>query len=91
MRNWVAWVGMKYGTLTIEKFLGYEDARNTYFLVRCDCGKTKKVKTGEFLRGKAKSCGLLNCKRKVARLLDLPQPPKSDPEAVKKWPKNRRQ
>ena len=22
MRNWVAWVGMKYGTLTIEKFLG---------------------------------------------------------------------
>ena len=80
MRNWAAWVGMKYGTLTIEKFLGYEDARNTYFLVRCDCGKTKKVKTGEFLRGKAKSCGLLNCKRKVARLLDLPQPPKSDPE-----------
>lgn len=42
MRNWAAWVGMKYGTLTIEKFLGYEDARNTYFLVRCDCGKTKK-------------------------------------------------
>lgn len=79
MRNWVAWVGMKYGTLTIEKFLG-EDARNTSFLVRCDCGKTKKVKTSEFLRGKAKSCGLLKCKRKVARLLDLPQPPKSDPE-----------
>lgn len=36
MRNWAAWVGMKYGTLTIEKFLGYEDARNTYFLVRCE-------------------------------------------------------
>lgn len=46
----------------------------------CNLPKKKKVKTGEFLRGKAKSCGLLNCKRKVARLLDLPQPPKSDPE-----------
>ena len=83
MRNWAAWVGMKYGTLTVEKFLGCLDTRNTYFLMRCDCGKTKKVTTSDFARGKAKSCGLLNCKRKVARLLDLPQPPKGDDEQVR--------
>lgn len=52
MRNWAAWVGMKYGTLTIEKFLGYEDARNTYFLTRCDCGKTKKLKPATSCEGK---------------------------------------
>lgn len=55
MRNWAAWVGMKYGTLTVEKFLGSMGTKNTYFLVRCNCGKTKKVITGDFLRGKAKA------------------------------------
>ena len=78
MRNWEAWVGAKYGTLTVEKFLGSMGTKSTYFLVRCNCGKTKKVITGDFLQGKAKSCGLLKCKRKVARLLDLPQPPNGD-------------
>lgn len=80
MRNWAAWVGVKYGTLTVEKYLGYLNKSHAYYLVRCDCGKTKKVITGDFVRGKTKSCGLLECKRKVAKLLALPEPPKGDGE-----------
>lgn len=45
MRNWTAWIGAKYGTLTVEKYLGNQGTKNTFFLVRCDCGKTKKVIT----------------------------------------------
>lgn len=41
MNNWTAWVGVKFGTLTVEKYLGYQDRGSAYFLVRCDCGKTK--------------------------------------------------
>lgn len=36
------WVGVKFGTLTVEKYLGYRGRGSAYFLVRCDCGKTKK-------------------------------------------------
>lgn len=43
MRNWTAWIGAKYGTLTVEKYLGNQGTKNTFFLVRCDCGKTKKL------------------------------------------------
>lgn len=80
MRDWTAWIGAKYGTLTVEKYLGNQGTSHTFFLVRCDCGKTKKVITSDFLKGKAKSCGLLKCKRAVAsaKLLDLPRPPKDD-------------
>ena len=49
MRDWTAWIGAKYGTLTVEKYLGNQGTRNTFFLVRCDCGKTKKVITSDFL------------------------------------------
>lgn len=42
MNNWTAWVGVKFGTLTVEKYLGYQNRGSAYFLVRCDCGKTKK-------------------------------------------------
>ena len=48
MNNWTAWVGVKFGTLTVEKYLGYQDRGSAYFLVRCDCGKTKKVTIWEF-------------------------------------------
>lgn len=79
-KNWAAWVGAKYGTLTVEKYLGHSEGGHAYFLIRCDCGKTKKVIASDFVRGKAKSCGLLKCKRAVAnaKLLDLPQPPNPD-------------
>lgn len=35
MNNWTAWVGVKFGTLTVEKYLGYQDRGSAYFLVRC--------------------------------------------------------
>lgn len=71
------WVGVKFGTLTVEKYLGYQGRGSAYFLVRCDCGKTKKVTTGEFKKGKEKSCGLLRCKAKVKGLTGAPKPPEA--------------
>lgn len=79
MRNYSAWIGAKFGTLTVEKYLGKTANSDTFFLVRCDCGKTKKVKTGDFMRGNVKSCGRLFCKRATSgKLLSLPKPPKDD-------------
>lgn len=77
MNNWTAWVGVKFGTLTVEKYLGYQDRGSAYFLVRCDCGKTKKVTIWEFKKGKEKSCGLLRCKAKVKELTGTPKPPEA--------------
>lgn len=77
MNNWTAWVGVKFGTLTVEKYLGYQDRSSAYFLVRCDCGKTKKVTIWEFKKGKEKSCGLLRCKAKVKELTGTPKPPET--------------
>lgn len=77
MNNWMAWVGVKFGTLTVEKYLGYQDRGSAYFLVRCDCGKTKKVTIWEFKKGKEKSCGLLRCKAKVKGLTGTPKPPET--------------
>lgn len=77
MNNWTAWVGVKFGTLTVEKYLGYQDRGSAYFLVRCDCGKTKKVTIWEFKKGKEKSCGLLRCKAKVKGLTGAPKPPET--------------
>lgn len=77
MNNWTAWVGVKFGTLTVEKYLGYQDRGSAYFLVRCDCGKTKKVTIWEFKKGKEKSCGLLRCKAKVKELTGTPKPPET--------------
>lgn len=77
MNNWTAWVGVKFGTLTVEKYLGYQDRGSAYFLVRCDCGKTKKVTIWEFKKGKEKSCGLLRCKAKVKGLTGTPKPPET--------------
>lgn len=77
VNNWTAWVGVKFGTLTVEKYLGYQDRGSAYFLVRCDCGKTKKVTIWEFKKGKEKSCGLLRCKAKVKELTGTPKPPET--------------
>lgn len=49
MNNWTAWVGVKFGTLTVEKYLGYQDRGSAYFLVRCDnapqkCGARERKK-----------------------------------------------
>lgn len=77
MNNWTAWVGVKFGTLTVEKYLGYQNRGSAYFLVRCDCGKTKKVTIWEFKKGKEKSCGLLRCKAKVKELTGTPKPPET--------------
>lgn len=80
MKDWAAWVGSKYGTLTVEKYLGKKKNNQALFSVRCACGKTKKVIASDFVRGKAKSCGRLECKRAVAnaKLLDLPKPLEDD-------------
>lgn len=46
------WVGVKFGTLTVEKYLGYKGRGSAYFLVRCDCGKTKKSLQGSLKKAR---------------------------------------
>ena len=50
MNNWMAWVGVKFGTLTVEKYLGYQDRGSAYFpCKRCEntpqkCGARERKK-----------------------------------------------
>lgn len=64
VNNWTAWVGVKFGTLTVEKYLGYQDRGSAYFLVRCDCGKTKKVTTWEFKKARKNLVVCLDAKQR---------------------------
>lgn len=49
-------VGKKYGMLTaIDKT--YPLGGKTSFIMKCDCGKIKTIRTGDILSGRTKSCG----------------------------------
>ena len=50
--------GETYGRLTAIRFLGTE-GHNGYWLCRCECGKTGKIRRGHLLSGGTESCGCL--------------------------------
>lgn len=55
-------IGERFGRWTVVKLDGYDKSgKNTMFLCKCDCGKTRRVLRNSLLRGLSKSCGCL-CK-----------------------------
>lgn len=47
-------VGMKFGKLTVTKYIG-----RSRWLCKCDCGKSKKVTTAHLKLGQTRSCGCI--------------------------------
>lgn len=54
--------GRKFGRLTV---LHYTKTikKNAFWLCRCECGKTKEVKSGHLRTSSIKSCGCMNTER----------------------------
>lgn len=48
--------GKKYGKWTVEHF-SFRKGNGYYWLCRCECGKTKNVRSADLKNGKSKSCG----------------------------------
>lgn len=71
-KDWSLLVGEKQGLLTAKQVLGTEKNGYTYLLCQCDCGSEKVIKATDFVRGRVKTCGKLECKRKVSDVKPLP-------------------
>lgn len=49
--------GHKFGSLTVEKFVGRTKTRSSVWLCKCDCGKETTVSGAQLRNGKTQSCG----------------------------------
>ena len=59
----VDYTGMKFGLLTaIERLPNFTGSGRTYYLCRCDCGKTKPIDGANLSSGHTKTCGCINKK-----------------------------
>lgn len=54
--------GFKYNKLTAVSFKYINEARASYWLFQCDCGKQKVISKSYVKRGEIKSCGCLSKK-----------------------------
>lgn len=52
-------VGIRFGRLTVVKFLGRDKRDNSRWLCKCDCGGTTEVSRNNLTCGHVKSCGCL--------------------------------
>lgn len=57
-------IGRKFNKLTIIQFDHKDKNRKSYYLCKCDCGKTKVISLNNLITGSIKSCGCI----KVAML-----------------------
>jgi hypothetical protein len=48
--------GQRFGMLTVDR-LSHTDGKNTYWIVRCDCGGEKPVQRAALVTGAQTSCG----------------------------------
>jgi hypothetical protein len=51
--------GLKYGRLTVSKYVSQNKSHNSLWLCKCDCGNEKIVPSPDLRQGKTKSCGCL--------------------------------
>lgn len=65
-KDWDLLIGETHGTLTVKQVVGTDRNGYTYLLCQCDCGSEKVIKASDFARGRVKTCGKLECKRKVS-------------------------
>jgi hypothetical protein len=49
--------GVRFGNLTVLKYVGRTKARHSLWECRCDCGNVKVVNQSNLVSGKTQSCG----------------------------------
>ena len=57
--------GKNYGHLTVMNFIEYDESNQAQYLVRCDCGKIKRIERGNLKR--TKSCGTCDLHTRLLR------------------------
>lgn len=58
--------GLKFGKLTVLKFINKDKNYHCKWLCQCDCGNQKEILDTHLITGKIKSCGCLN-KEKITK------------------------
>ena len=53
--------GIKFGRLTVERFVGFSNTKRkrTLWMCKCECGRMKSFRSGDLMSGNSKSCGCL--------------------------------
>jgi len=74
--------GQRFGRLTVLAEEGVKDA-HSYFLCRCDCGKTLKVRDNKLTGGKQISCGCARADVVVRAAARFRTPPKRRSEIAR--------
>lgn len=70
-------IGMVYGNLTLEKYIGTDGSNRKIYLCRCACGRESKRMLTDMQKGKAKDCGCGNVRNRGRKRGDL-APPRED-------------
>jgi hypothetical protein len=66
-------VGDRFGRLTAVKPVKIAGRRGTFWLCRCDCGKTTTKYAGHIRAGQAKSCGCVKGARRTHSMSGTPE------------------
>ena len=66
--KWHDLTGLRYGRLTVKKYLGRAKYRMKLWLCECDCGNTVEVRGQNLNSGHTHSCG---CIRGQSKLIDI--------------------
>ena len=54
----IDYTGQKFGRMTAIRFFHVKN-KQTYWLFECECGNEKKIRIGDVVKGRTKSCGCL--------------------------------
>ena len=55
--------GMKFGRLSVIRYVPSTDTRHNYFLCSCECGKEKVCRADHLESGRSRSCGCLKSEK----------------------------
>ena len=58
-------IGQRFGFWTVESFIGLDSDFRAIWVIRCDCGMTKKSSLKSLMDGRSESCGCGLCKPKL--------------------------
>ena len=66
-------IGRRFGTLVVEKYVGFIDycgQKRRIARCKCDCGNTTNILCTDLLRGRKKTCGKCDWHKRSPRLLN---------------------
>ena len=66
--------GRVFGRLTVGAYVGKTNDRKTIWECTCECGKSLRINSRNFVTGNTRSCGCLRAEKSSERLLQSSEP-----------------